>query len=144
MVFADADLDHAIAAVASGIFGSSGQTCVAGSRLFVQESVYVRWWTRVAERAQEARVAAPDDPAVEVGPLASFRHRDKVMRHVREGLRQGGHVLAGGAAPDGDDYAQGAYYQPTVIDGLAMTPGSAGKKSSAPCWSRCRSATRPI
>jgi betaine-aldehyde dehydrogenase len=118
VVFADADLEQAIAAVASGIFGSSGQSCVAGSRLFVQESVYRQVVEGVAERAQKARVAAPDDPAVEVGPLASFRHRDKVMRHVREGLRQGGNVLAGGAAPDGDIYAHGAYYQPTVIEGL--------------------------
>jgi betaine-aldehyde dehydrogenase len=118
VVFADADLEQAIAAVASGIFGSSGQSCVAGSRLFVQESVYRQVVEGVAERAQKARVAAPDDPAVEVGPLASFRHRDKVMRHVREGLRQGGNVLAGGAAPDGDIYARGAYYQPTVIEGL--------------------------
>jgi acyl-CoA reductase-like NAD-dependent aldehyde dehydrogenase len=118
VVFADADLEQAIAAVASGIFGSSGQSCVAGSRLFVQESVYRQVVEGVAERAQKARVAAPDDPAVEVGPLASFRHRDKVVRHVREGLRQGGNVLAGGAAPDGDIYAHGAYYQPTVIEGL--------------------------
>ena len=118
VVFADADLEQAIAAVASGIFGSSGQSCVAGSRLFVQESVYRQVVDGVAERAQKARVAAPDDPAVEVGPLASFRHRDKVVRHVREGLRQGGNVLAGGTAPDGDIYARGAYYQPTVIEGL--------------------------
>jgi acyl-CoA reductase-like NAD-dependent aldehyde dehydrogenase len=118
VVFADADLEQAIAAVASGIFGSSGQSCVAGSRLFVQESVYRQVVEGVAERAQKARVAAPDDPAVEVGPLASFRHRDKVVRHVREGLRQGGNVLAGGAAPDGGIYAHGAYYQPTVIEGL--------------------------
>jgi betaine-aldehyde dehydrogenase len=118
VVFADADLEQAIAAVASGIFGSSGQSCVAGSRLFVQENVYRQVVEGVAERAQKARVAAPDDPAVEVGPLASFRHRDKVVRHVREGLRQGGNVLAGGAAPDGDIYAHGAYYQPTVIEGL--------------------------
>ena len=118
VVFADADLEQAIAAVASGIFGSSGQSCVAGSRLFVQESVYRQVVEGVAELAQKARVAAPDDPAVEVGPLASFRHRDKVVRHVREGLRQGGNVLAGGAAPDGGIYAHGAYYQPTVIEGL--------------------------
>jgi len=118
VVFADADLEHAIAAVASGIFGSSGQSCVAGSRLFVEQSVYRQVVEGVAELAQKARVAAPDDPAVEVGPLASFRHRDKVLRHVREGLRQGGNVLAGGAAPGGDIYAQGAYYQPTVIEGL--------------------------
>ena len=87
VVFADADIEQAIAAVASGIFGSSGQSCVAGSRLFVQESVYRQVVEGVAERAQKARIAAPDDPAVEVGPLASFRHRDKVVRHVREGLR---------------------------------------------------------
>lgn len=118
IVFADADLDHAIAAVAAGIFGSSGQSCVAGSRLFVEESVYRKVVDAVAERAATARLAAPDDPSVEIGPLASFRHRDKVARHVGEGLTEGGRLLTGGEVPRSRVYDIGAYYAPTVIEGL--------------------------
>lgn len=118
VVFADADLDHAVAAVAAGIFGSAGQSCVAGSRLFVEESVYREVVDRVAERARAVRVRAPGDPEVEVGPLCSFHHRDKVAAHVARGLAQGGTVLAGGAIPTGQAYDKGAYYLPTVIEGL--------------------------
>lgn len=118
VVFADADLDHAVAAVASGIFGSAGQSCVAGSRLFVEESIYREVVDRVAARARAVRVRAPGDPEVEVGPLASFHHRDKVAAHVARGLAQGGTVLAGGAIPKGPAYDSGAYYLPTVIEGL--------------------------
>lgn len=119
VVFADANMEHAVAAVASGIFGSSGQSCVAGSRLFVEQSAYERVVEALAKRARAVRVAAPDAPDVEVGPLASFRHRDKVARHVGDGLKQGGRVLAGGDVPTDGDLARGAYYSPTVIDGLA-------------------------
>lgn len=118
VVFADADLDHAVAAVAAGIFGSAGQSCVAGSRLFVEESIYRDVVDRVAERARAVRVRAPGDPEVEVGPLCSFHHRDKVAAHVARGLAQGGTVLAGGGIPTGPAYDTGAYYLPTVIEGL--------------------------
>lgn len=118
IVFADADLDLAVAAVAAGIFGSAGQSCVAGSRLFVEESVYRQVVDAVAARARAVRVRHPADPQVEVGPLCSFHHRDKVAAHVARGLAQGGTVLAGGAIPTGADYDAGAYYLPTVIEGL--------------------------
>lgn len=118
VVFADADLDHAVAAVAAGIFGSAGQSCVAGSRLFVEESVYRTVVGRVVARAQTVRMAAPDDPAVEMGPLATFQHRDKVAAHVQRGLAQGGTVLTGGSIPTGGIYDAGAYYSPTIIEGL--------------------------
>jgi acyl-CoA reductase-like NAD-dependent aldehyde dehydrogenase len=118
IVFEDADLPQACAAVASGIFGASGQTCIAGSRLFVHARVYDEVVARIVAIAKAAKVAAPDDAGVEVGPLVSFAHRDKVRRHVEEGLGEGGRLLAGGAAPGGDRFARGAYYAPTVIDGL--------------------------
>ena len=122
IVFADADLDHAVAAVASGIFGSAGQSCVAGSRLFVEKAIYRDVVERVSERARTVRVAAPDDPNVEMGPLASFHHREKVLRHVERGLMEGGRVVVGGKAPSGP-LAEGAYYLPTVIEGLPPGAG---------------------
>ena len=117
-VFADANIDHAVAAVVAGIFGSAGQSCVAGSRLFVEASIYDDVVGRVVERARTLRVARPDDPRVEVGPLASFHHRERVARFVDMARAEGGRILCGGAAPEGGGYAKGAFYLPTVIDGL--------------------------
>lgn len=118
IVFADANLEHAVAAVVAGIFGSAGQSCVAGSRLFIEQSIYDEVLLRVVERTRAIRVAAPDAPDVEVGPLSSFHHRERVHAFVERARQDGGRILCGGEAPKGEAYDQGAYYLPTVIDGL--------------------------
>lgn len=118
MVFADADLDQAVSAVVAGIFGSAGQSCVAGSRLFIEAPVYGKVLRRVVERARSIRVAKPDAPGVEMGPLASFRHRQRVADFVGRARAEGGRIQCGGAAPTGPDFDAGAFYLPTVIDGL--------------------------
>ena len=118
-VFADADLDLAVAAVVSGIFGSAGQSCVAGSRVFLERSIYEDVLERIVERTKRIRIAPPDEEGVEMGPLASFHHRERVEAFVARARSEGGRVLCGGARPDAEVLAQGAYYLPTVIDGLA-------------------------
>lgn len=119
IVFADADREHAVAAVIAGIFGSAGQSCVAGSRLFIEASIYDEVLAQVVARAQTIRVAAPDADGVEMGPLASFHHRERVARFVDRARQEGGRILCGGTAPTGTEFDKGAYYLPTVIDGLA-------------------------
>lgn len=118
IIYADADLEHAVAAAASGIFGSAGQSCVAGSRLFIQQAVYDEVVTRLLERTRRIVVGPPDQPGVEVGPLASFEHRDRVHAFVERARAEGGQILCGGHPPQGEEYAQGAYYLPTIIAGL--------------------------
>lgn len=132
IVFADANLDHAVAAVAAGIFGSSGQSCVAGSRLLIEESIYDAVLSRVVERAKQVVVAAPDAPGVEMGPLASFHHRERVHAFVERARAEGGRILCGGAAPEGPQYAAGAYYLPTVIDGLGPDSASCQQEAFGP------------
>jgi betaine-aldehyde dehydrogenase len=118
VVFADANLEHAVAAVVAGIFGSAGQSCVAGSRLFIEASIYDEVLSAVVARAKSLRVALPDSEGVEMGPLASFHHRERVAAFVDRARSEGGRILCGGAAPTGGDYDHGAFYLPTVIDGL--------------------------
>lgn len=118
IVFDDANFEHAVAGVASGIFGSAGQSCVAGSRLFVQKSIYRKFVDAVAETAKQIRVRLPDDPSVQMGPLVSRSHRDKVAGYVDLARSEGGIVLAGGAIPSEAPFDKGCFYQPTVIDGL--------------------------
>lgn len=132
IVFADADLDHAVAAVVAGIFGSAGQSCVAGSRLFIEASIYDRVLARVVERARSLRVAPPDAPGVEMGPLASFHHRERVARFVDRARGEGGRILCGGEIPTGPDFEKGAYYLPTVIDGLGPEAASCQEEAFGP------------
>lgn len=132
IVFADADLDHAVAAVVAGIFGSAGQSCVAGSRLFIEASVYDKVLARVVERARTLRIAPPDAAGVEMGPLASFHHRERVARFVDRARREGGRILCGGGVPTGPEFEKGAYYLPTVIDGLGPDAASCQEEAFGP------------
>ena len=118
VVFADANLEHAVAAVVAGIFGSAGQSCVAGSRLFIEAGIYDQVLSAVVPPARGLRLALPDADGVEMGPLASFHHRERVAAFVDRARAEGGRILCGGAAPTGGDFDQGAFYLPTVIDGL--------------------------
>lgn len=132
VVFADADLDQAVAAVVAGIFGSAGQSCVAGSRLFIEAPVYDEVLGRVVERAKGLKVGRPDEAGVEMGPLASFHHRDRVARFVDRARQEGGRILCGGTAPTGRDFDAGAYYLPTVIDGLGSDAASCQEEAFGP------------
>ena len=118
IVCADADLDHAVAGVVFGIFSSSGESCIAGSRAFVHESVYQEFKARLLAAVAGLRVADPALESTHMGPLVSQSHRESVERYVQIGRDEGGHVLCGGDRPPGSDYARGSYYLPTVIEGL--------------------------
>jgi betaine-aldehyde dehydrogenase len=118
IVFPDADLRHALAGVLFGIFSSSGQACIAGSRVFVHESVYDEFVGRLVKEAGRLRVGPGTAPGAQVGPLVTAAHRDAVAARVDAARAEGGRVLCGGAAPADPDLAAGSYYLPTVIDGL--------------------------
>jgi len=122
IVFADANLEAAVTAVAGGIFEASGQSCVAGSRLFVERKVYSQVLEMVVARARALKVDLPQAPGAQMGPIATFAHRDRVERFVDSARREGGCIVTGGARPDDPTLARGAFYLPTVISEL---PGSA-------------------
>ena len=115
IVFDDADLPAAVAAVAGGVFEGSGQSCVAGSRLFVQRGVYQEVVERLYERASAIVVGPPDADGVEMGPLATFAHRDRVAATVRAAVKDGAPAIAGGRVPENAELADGAFYEPTIL-----------------------------
>src|SRR5581483_7558585 len=115
IVFADADLDEAVASSAWAIFYSAGQSCEARSRLLVEASVYDEVVARLTELAQRVRVGDPLDPETQMGSLISTAHRERVHGFVADSR---GEVTTGGTVPDG----AGAFYPPTVVAGL--DPGS--------------------
>jgi acyl-CoA reductase-like NAD-dependent aldehyde dehydrogenase len=118
IVCADADLDHAVAGVLYGIFSSSGESCIAGSRAFVHASVYDEFKRRLLVGVKNLRVGDPASEATQMGPLVNMSHRASVERYVQLGIDEGGQVLFGGQRPQGTMFDQGSYYMPTVIEGL--------------------------
>lgn len=118
MVFEDADLDHAVNGVLYGIFSSSGESCIAGSRLFVASSIYEQFVDRLVQRASALRIGDPADERTQMGPLITARHRESIERYVELGVAEGGRIRTGGHRPEGGIYDKGYFYRPTIIEGL--------------------------
>lgn len=118
IVFADCDFDVAIAGILFGIFSSTGQSCIAGSRLFVERSIYQPFVERLVGATRALRVGHPFEAGTQVAPLIRPPHRESVEAYVALARQEGGTVLAGGARPSGNGYEQGTYYLPTIIAGL--------------------------
>jgi len=118
IVFADADLDLACAGVMFGIFSSTGQSCIAGSRLFVERSIYDAFVAKLVSATERLRVGHPFEATTQVAPLIRPKHRDEVEAHVANARADGGQILTGGERPSGQDYIDGTYYRPTIIAGL--------------------------
>jgi len=111
LVFADADLEDAVASTAYGIYYAAGQSCDARSRLLVEQGIYDDVVALVAEKAGAVRVGDPLDAETQMGSLISLGHREKVHGLVETGREEGAEVVAGGEPVDGD----GAFYPPTVL-----------------------------
>ena len=116
MVFADADLDAAAAEIAGGIFEGSGQSCVAGSRLFVEKSVFDEVVEKVVAHARALNLGLPTVDGVNMGSIASHGHRDRIASLVDQARAEGATVATGGTAPEALD--PGAFYEPTVLTNL--------------------------
>ncbi|MDM4720396.1 2-hydroxymuconic semialdehyde dehydrogenase [Micromonospora sp. WMMA1363] len=119
LVFADADLDAAVAGSVRSSFTNGGQVCLCTERIYVQRPVFEEFTARLAKRAVELPYGWPADEATVNMPLISHTHREKVLGHYGLARAEGAEVLAGGGTPRfGDARDGGAYVQPTVLTGL--------------------------
>lgn len=115
IVFDDADPEVASRAAARAIFASTGQSCQAGSRLFVQRGIYRDVVERVARHAQEMRLGNPLDPSTDMGPVAFRAHQDRIAAMVAGGVDEGATLAAGGRIPTDPELCNGYFIEPTVL-----------------------------
>ena len=119
LVFADADLDAAVAGSARSSFTNGGQVCLCTERLYVQRPVFEEFTERLAAHAARLRFGLPADDGVTTMPLISRAHREKVLGYYELARTEGATVHAGGDHPVfGDERDGGAYVRPTVLSGL--------------------------
>jgi aminomuconate-semialdehyde/2-hydroxymuconate-6-semialdehyde dehydrogenase len=119
VVFADAELDEAVAGAIDAIFTNNGEVCLAGSRLLVQRDILDEFTERFVSATRALRVGDPKDPATDVGPLVDERHWEKVRGYVDLGVAEGGALLCGGDRPSNNGLpAGGSYFAPTVLGGM--------------------------
>jgi aldehyde dehydrogenase (NAD+) len=115
IVFADADIDRAVVGALAGIFGATGQTCVAGSRLLVQRPVYEQMVERLAERAKKIVLGDPRDPATEMGTAANEPQFKRILDFIEGAKTEGARLVAGGGAAREGALANGFFVQPTIF-----------------------------
>ena len=121
IVFADADMDQALSGILFGIFSSSGQSCIAGSRLFIERSVHNSFLERLIAATRRLKVGHPFEAATQVAPLIHADHRRNVARMVDDALAAGASLLAGGREPENEELVKGTYYLPTILGNVSNT-----------------------
>jgi aldehyde dehydrogenase (NAD+) len=114
IVFEDADLESAVNGSIAGIFGASGQSCVAGSRLYLHERIADRFLDTMVSRAKKIRIGDPFADETQMGPLATEGQIKRIETEVAHAHEQGGKLLTGGRRPPA--FNRGYYYEPTIIE----------------------------
>jgi acyl-CoA reductase-like NAD-dependent aldehyde dehydrogenase len=116
IVFGDAQLHEAVAGATFAAFVASGQTCVSGARILVEDSLYDAFAAAFVAKVQSLRLGHPLDPETDMGPVIGQRQFDRILSYVAIGLDEGARLVAGGSrAALGGKLADGFYIQPTVF-----------------------------
>lgn len=115
IVFGDADLELAEAGVIAGIFAAAGQTCIAGSRAYIHESVYDEMVARVLTRAQGIVVGDPLGPTTQMGPIASAEQLAKDEQAVAAAVADGAELITGGRRVSVPEHPDGYFFAPTIF-----------------------------
>ncbi|AMV17059.1 aldehyde dehydrogenase family protein [Planctomyces sp. SH-PL14] len=114
VVFADANIDEAVAGAFHAIYFHGGQCCTAGSRLFVEDKIREEFVGKLAAKARERRIGDPLDSATQQGPQVSQEQLDKIMGYVDIGQKQGAKLVSGGKKAG----ERGFFVEPTIFDGV--------------------------
>lgn len=114
VIFADANMDDAVAGAFHAIYFHGGQCCTAGSRLFVEKKIHQEFVERLAEKSKERRLGDPLDPQTEQGPQVSKEQMDKILGYVKMGQKQGATLMTGGHRVGN----KGFFVEPTIFDNV--------------------------
>ena len=114
LIFEDCNIDGAVNGIIAGNFGASGQSCVAGSRVFIQRSIHSKIVDKIKERAKNIIVGDPLDSDTQVGPLATKHQVERALSVVKQSIKQGASLIFGGNKPS--HKKEGWYFEPTLLD----------------------------
>ena len=113
-VFDDADQENALNGITAGIFGASGQSCIAGSRLYIQSSIYDEFLNQLINKAKNIKLGPPMSEATQMGPLNSLKQLELIEKNITETEAQGGKIRCGGKRSNFSN--KGYYFPPTIIE----------------------------
>ena len=115
IVFEDANLDQAVNGAISGIFAASGQTCIAGSRLLLQDSIHDEFLARLVSLADGTRIGDPMSPETQVGPITTEPQYRKILDYIAIAKSEGARLVLGGDSVPAPDGNRGLFVQPTIF-----------------------------
>ncbi|MGS0896347.1 aldehyde dehydrogenase [Burkholderia stagnalis] len=115
IVFADANLDNAVKGAISGIFAATGQTCVAGSRVLVHDSVYDEFVERLVAFARTARMGDPQETTTQVGPVTTPPQYEKILSYIDIAKQEGARCVLGGSPARRPECGAGQFVEPTIF-----------------------------
>jgi acyl-CoA reductase-like NAD-dependent aldehyde dehydrogenase len=114
VVFDDADQENALNGITAGIFGASGQSCIAGSRLYLHNKIYDEFLNKLIEKAKKIKLGGPMNKETQMGPLNSFKQLENIEKNIKATVEQGGKIRCGGKRSEISD--KGYYFPPTIIE----------------------------
>jgi aldehyde dehydrogenase (NAD+) len=115
IVFDDAEIENAVRGVVSGIFAAMGQTCIAGSRLLVQESIHDQFVDKLVAFAKSAKMGDPADLDTQIGPVANRPHYNKVLSYIDIAKSEGAQAVLGGSKATRPECGTGYFVEPTIF-----------------------------
>ena len=114
VVFNDAEQENALNGITAGIFGASGQSCIAGSRLYIQSKIYDDFLDKLVNKAEKIKLGAPMDKDTQMGPLNSFKQLENIEKNIKATVEQGGKIRCGGKRSNISN--KGYYFPATIIE----------------------------
>ncbi|SAL06856.1 aldehyde dehydrogenase [Caballeronia calidae] len=115
IVFDDAKLDDAVKGAVSGIFAATGQTCIAGSRLMLHESIHDEFVEKFIELARTARMGDPMDTKTQIGPVTTRPQYERILEYIGIAKNEGAHCVLGGSAATRSECGEGWFIEPTIF-----------------------------
>ena len=114
VVFDDADQENALNGITAGIFGASGQSCIAGSRLYIHSKIYDQFLNKLITKAEKIKLGGPMDKDTQMGPLNSFKQLENIEKNIKATIEQGGKIRCGGKRSSVSN--KGYYFPATIIE----------------------------
>jgi aminomuconate-semialdehyde/2-hydroxymuconate-6-semialdehyde dehydrogenase len=134
IVFADADIDAAVAGLARAVFLNTGQVCLAPERIYVERGAFDAFVAGMKAKAEALKPGLPNEAGVDFGPLISAEHRAKVLDYYRLAEREGATVVTGGGVPPlSGEAANGFFVEPTIWTGLSHDARVCREEIFGPC-----------
>ncbi|WP_067063519.1 2-hydroxymuconic semialdehyde dehydrogenase [Roseateles chitosanitabidus] len=134
IVFADCDFDAAVDGIAKAAFSNGGQICMCTERVYVERPIFDKFVAALKRKAEALVPGRPADPGVDMPPMISAEHRDKVLSYYRLAVGEGATVVTGGGVPQfGDERDEGFFVQPTIWTGLGDTARICREEIFGPC-----------